>query len=70
MSSHPPRPTTHHLALIVSTDDWCADAVQSVLEPGGYRVLRTSGTAQTAEVVAGAEPDVILIVGAVPPAVP
>ena len=60
LSSHPPRAPSR-LALIVSADTWSADALQSVLEPGGYRVLRTSAGAETLEVVAGAEPDVILV---------
>jgi diguanylate cyclase (GGDEF)-like protein len=60
VSSHPPW-LSSRLALLVSIDDWCADALQSVLEPAGYRVLRTSGGAHTAEVVVGAEPDVILV---------
>ena len=57
----PLRPSSR-LALIVGTDDWSAHAVQSVLEPGGYRVLRTFDGAQTLEVLVGAEPDVILVV--------
>jgi PleD family two-component response regulator len=60
VSSHPPQASSR-LALIVSADEWCANALQSVLEPGGYRVLRTSADAPTAEVVVGAEPDVILV---------
>jgi DNA-binding response OmpR family regulator len=59
LSSHAPRPSSR-LALIVSGDEWCADALQSVLEPHGFRVL-TAGGAEAVGAIVGAEPDVVLV---------
>jgi PleD family two-component response regulator len=60
LSSHPPL-SASRLALIVSADEWCADTLQSVLEPGGYRVVRAAADAPTLGVVVGANPDVIVV---------
>lgn len=60
VASDLPR-SSSRLALIVSSDDWCGDALESVLEPGGYRVVRVPGDGPTLDVVVGAAPDVILV---------
>jgi len=65
LSSHPPR-LPSRLALVVGADGWCADALQSVLEPAGYRVLRTSDRAEAIEVAVGSEPDVIVVAAGSP----
>jgi len=50
------------VALIVGDERWAADAVRSVLEPGGYGSVHAT-TAEAFEVARSAGPDVIFIVG-------
>ncbi len=54
------------LALIADAEEWSARAIQSVLEPAGYRVVRVATGSATIEQARSAQPDAILIVADLP----
>ncbi|HUL03256.1 MAG TPA: response regulator [Gemmatimonadales bacterium] len=62
----PPSDVTTRLALLVSSDDWSARALQSALQPGGYRALQTWNVRETREVMRVARPDVVLLLANLP----
>ena len=49
------------MALLASSDEWSARALESVLEPAGYRVVRVFTGAEVQERARSAEPDCILL---------
>ena len=65
MTTHPRSPELR-LALIASADEWSARALQSVLEPGGYRVQWVPTGAAAEERARSSAPDVILIAHSLP----
>jgi len=49
------------VALIAGSDEWSARALESVLEPAGYRVVRVATGGEVQERARSAEPDCILL---------
>ena len=47
--------------LLAGAGEWLSRAVESVLEPRGYRVIRASNAAETFERVRTTQPDIILL---------
>jgi len=62
----PPSDVTTRLALLVSGDDWSARALQSALQPSGYRALQTWNSRETRDVMRVARPDVVLLLANLP----
>jgi len=57
------RSSNTALALVVSSEDWQARALSSVLEPAGYRVLRVATGAEALKLASAERPD-LLVIGA------
>jgi len=62
---HPAATFPAGLALVAAPDEW-ARALESVLEPRGYRVLRATSGAGTVERARSAPPDLILVASNLP----
>jgi PleD family two-component response regulator len=60
-TSHGSSLPTSSVALIASADEWSVRALQSVLEPKGYRVEHATSGADTLERAEATRPDVIWI---------
>lgn len=54
------------LALIASGNQWSSRALESALQPSGYRVVRAVTGALAAELTRRERPDVILVAGSLP----
>ena len=62
----PPPDVATRLALLVSGDDWSARALQSALQPSGYRALQTWNSRETRELMRTARPDLVLLLANLP----
>jgi PleD family two-component response regulator len=54
-------PGSDRVALVASVDEWSVRALQSVLEPKGYRVLHAANSAETLALAESSRPDVVWI---------